>query len=133
MYYTPLRVICAYLSFMWEYKAEVIRVVDGDTVILRVYKEIDFGFKVKQTQSYEGSFRLIGIDTPELRGGTPETKAAGRVAKERLIEILNESSEITARTHKPDNFGRWLVELFIDQEGESVNEQLIREGHAVKM
>lgn len=53
---------------MWEYEAEVIRVVDGDTVYLRVWKELDFGFYIKQRQSYEGSFRLLGIDTPELRG-----------------------------------------------------------------
>lgn len=121
---------------MWEYDAEVLRVVDGDTVYLKVSKDYDFGFKIKQRQSYEGSFRLINIDTPELRGGTDETKQAARDATARLKEILGEAQKLKAVTYKPDNFGRWLVELFVvtdDGQESSINEQLILEGHAVRM
>lgn len=34
-------------------------------------------------------------------------------ATERLKEILGEAQKLKAVTYKPDNFGRWLVELFV--------------------
>ena len=54
----------------YQFDATVVRVIDGDTVRMRV----DVGFGVEITKN----FRLLDIDTPELRGGTEETKAAGR-------------------------------------------------------
>jgi endonuclease YncB( thermonuclease family) len=47
----------------WTYRiAAVVKVHDGDTVTLK----IDLGFDICLT----GTFRLAGIDTPELRGST---------------------------------------------------------------
>lgn len=46
---------------MYSYNANVIRVIDGDTVDL----DIDLGFK---TYLHSVRCRLIGIDTPESRG-----------------------------------------------------------------
>lgn len=127
----------------YEYDAEVIRIVDGDTVILRVFKEVttDFGFHVKETatKEYTGSFRLYGIDTPEPRGRKAQPKPA-KAATERLTELLTGAKRIIARTLKdPDNFGRYLVELTVVipvpapklLEEINVNDTLVAEGHAV--
>ena len=121
----------------YVYDAEVIRVVDGDTVILRVFKEVtvDFGFHLKETviKEYTGNFRLLGIDTPEPRGRKADPIPA-RAATERLKELLATAQRIEARTEKdPDNFGRYLVTLIgHTQAGNyNINETLLKEGHAV--
>jgi len=127
----------------YRYNAEVIRIVDGDTVVLRVFNQttIDFGFHVKQAivQEYTGNFRLAHIDTPEPRGRKAKPKEA-KAATDRLTELLDSAQRIIAQTYKdPDNFGRYLVELIIvvpDTTTEllkevNVNETLVSEGLAV--
>ena len=59
--------------------AEVVRVVDGDTIRLRV----DLGFNTQVTQN----FRLWGIDAPELRG---DERVDGLKAKEFLSSIVSD-------------------------------------------
>lgn len=99
------------------YRAEVIRIVDGDTVHLKVYREWvhqdDFGFYMMEEivvkKSTELSFRLAGINTPELKG---TTYAAGLASKNELARLLSQGS-LRAVTHKPDKYGRWLVDLYV--------------------
>ena len=62
------------------YNAEVIRVVDGDTVIANV----DVGFDMWK----KCNIRLYGIDSPETRTRDLNEKKAGNEAKSRLIELL---------------------------------------------
>ena len=50
---------------MYEYKCEIVRVVDGDTVDVN----IDLGFN---TWLWKERIRLKGIDTPESRTKDPE-------------------------------------------------------------
>jgi len=87
----------------YEYAAELIKVVDGDTVDLR----IDLGFYMSAALR----FRLLGVDTPELRGGTDETKAKARVAKDFVLARLEAADQIRATTYKADSFGRWLADV----------------------
>lgn len=53
---------------LWQYRVELDRVVDGDTVYLLV----DMGMHVHSTQS----IRLRGVDTPELFSGTDRVRGA---------------------------------------------------------
>lgn len=130
------------LSDPYVYNAEVIRVVDGDTVRFRLWKhfehKLDFGFYINEqmssTKSTEMNFRLYGIDTPELRGRgvTEEEKVLAKAAKARVEEMLSEG-EIRVRTYKPDKYGRWLATIWVSRMGETpfnVNHQLVEEGHA---
>ncbi len=108
---------------------DVKRVVDGDTVDL----EIDLGFY--QYGVYR--FRLWGIDTPELRGGTPETKASAREAKafvQDWLETHLSERDVLVSTAKADSFGRWLGTLYtvIDDVAIRLDDELVENGLAVR-
>lgn len=100
----------------YEYKATVVRWIDGDTVELTV----DVGFNL----SYGNHFRLEGIDTPE-RG-----KPGYLEAKARANQIAPPGTVLLATTSKADKYGRWLV--YLHQEvGPPINAILLDEGFAV--
>ena len=113
---------------IYEYNAEITSVYDGDTVTAT----IDLGFNLYTANA---KIRLIGINTPELRGGTEATKAAGLAARDYVRErILNKHVRIISR--KKGKYGRYLAEIYeLNAYGEaihqSLNEQLIVQGHAV--
>lgn len=108
---------------MYEYKAKIIDVYDGDTVTASV----ELGFFV----NVELKLRLFGINTPELRGSEKES---GLLSKKRLEElILNKEVVIKTQKDKQEKYGRWLAEIFIsDNKNTSVNQMLINEGYAKK-
>jgi micrococcal nuclease len=110
---------------IYEYKATLDRVVDGDTVWLNV----DLGFRA----CIRVDFRLYGINTPELVGATRTAGLAAKTALEQLLAL----GPITVTTHKPeptDKYGRWLATIYVESpEGRvDVNYALISEGHAVR-
>ena len=108
---------------LYTYRAKLDRVVDGDTVDA----SIDLGFDVWVKKR----IRLHGVDTPEVRTKDLEEKRLGKIAKERLIEILAAAeNKFLIISHGLDKYGRCLGELFINNQ--SVNKQLITEGVAVK-
>ena len=124
------------------YGAEVVRIIDGDTIRLKVTKnfvfEVDFGFYIKETvttaKSTESNFRLYGIDTPEIRGVSVEEKAKGAAATEELRRLVS-LGPIKVRTYKPDKYGRWLATLFVfppEQDPININESLVEGGYAVE-
>ena len=113
---------------MYEYNAELRRVVDGDTVDVT----IDCGFNMHVKERV----RLKGINTPEFRTRDLEEKERGLAAKARLIEILDSwGNRMIIRTSidKKGKFGRLLGELINPyKEDENANKMLLKEGHAVK-
>jgi len=112
---------------MYEYNATVVYVYDGDTF----HADVDLGFRAHMKKL---KFRMYGIDTPELRGGTDETKAAARAARDRLKElVLNKQVKIYSHRDTTGKYGRWLadVEIEIDGAPQHVNAMLVDEGHAV--
>ena len=116
---------------MYTYKICVLKVVDGDTIDA----EIDLGFDVK----IKKRIRFMGINTPESRTRDLEEKARGLAAKDRVKHLLEGCNNITLKSHGVGKYGRCLGELFIDTvDGkecltlESINELLIKEGHAVE-
>ena len=104
---------------MYTYNIKLDRVIDGDTIDAN----IDLGFDVWVKKRV----RFSGVNTPESRTRDLEEKARGLAAKIKL------------ESHGVGKYGRCLGELHIDvvdgQEKmtlESVNELLIKEGHAVE-
>ncbi len=111
---------------MYEYKAKVHRIIDGDTVDVT----IDLGFEMTTKQR----IRLYGIDTPETRTRDLKEKARGKAAKARLLELLNECDrQIVVRTTKRGKYGRILGKLLHPDTRENFNQTLLKEGHAKRM
>ena len=109
---------------MYEYRATIRRVVDGDTVDIT----LDLGFDIL----YNNRLRLHGIDTPESRTRDLEEKKLGLAAKERVKELCPVGSTVTIKTIKDGRgkFGRILGEIYVGDV--NVNKLLIEEGHAVE-
>ena len=72
---------------MHEYRVEIVKVVDGDTVDV----DIDLGFGIWMKNE---RVRLFGIDTPESRTRDLEEKKYGLAAKQYLIDKLNAGTPI---------------------------------------
>jgi micrococcal nuclease len=106
---------------MFYYKVEVLRIVDGDTVDVRM----DLGFNVW----HKCRVRLLGINAPESRTRDLEEKARGLAAKQWLIDKLD-SKPVEMQSHGTGKYGRVLGELFV--EGVNINQLMIKEGHAVE-
>jgi len=116
---------------MYTYKIKLDRVIDGDTI--DAY--IDLGFDV----SVKKRIRFMGINTPESRTRDLEEKAKGLAAKDRVKNLLEGTDTIILKSHGVGKYGRCLGEIMLDTvDGQekltlvSLNELLIKEGHAVK-
>ena len=108
---------------MYEYKCNITRVVDGDTVDA----EIDCGFDIV----FKSRIRLYGIDSPESRTRDKEEKVKGLAAKEWLSkEFYDAVDPIELQSHGKGKFGRILGEFFIN--GININQSMIDNGHAVE-
>lgn len=98
---------------MYEYKAKIVNVVDGDTFDL----DIDLGFHI----TIRERVRLLNIDTPEKRGAAEE-KELGLAITRYVKEWLEDQPECLIRSYKgTDSFGRWLVDLVLP-DGENISE-----------
>lgn len=112
---------------LYLYSSEVRRVVDGDTLLLRV----DLGFDVH----FDQRVRLRGIDCPEI--STEE----GERAKEFVQNELSNCEVVVVQTFKRiDIYGRYVCDLFylphetdkekIAVKGEFLNQRLLNAGLA---
>jgi len=118
----------------FTYRARVDRVIDGDTLVM----QIDLGFHM----TAKVSVRLLGVDTPELRGGTEESKQRARDAKSFVSLWCNEAMAhavpadewpFVVTTAKGDSFGRWLGRVYVVRTGEELSQALLDNGHAVPL
>ena len=107
---------------MYEYKATIVKVVDGDTVDV----DIDLGF---DTWLHNQRIRLYGIDTPECRTRNKQEKAHGLLAKKYVQETLIVGEVYALRTKEKGKFGRYLGEIKVGRT--TINKLLIKEGLAV--
>ena len=114
---------------MYEYRCEVVRVIDGDTVDV----DIDLGFGVWMKKQ---RIRMYGIDTPESRTRDLEEKKYGLAAKDFLVGMLEDENGIILKTYKDaeGKFGRILGELWrtTNYADKSINEYMIEKHHAVR-
>ena len=127
---------------MYDYKCELDRVVDGDTVDLNVNLGFDIWVKKR--------VRLYGIDAPESRTRDLEEKKMGIAATVALMELIddainfhNGTIRLESKIYERDKFGRVLGILHLDtktftEDGEDtitsivINRWMVQEGHANK-
>jgi len=104
-------------SGMQSYK--VVRVVDGDTVVLLI-------------QGKETRVRLIGVDTPETVHPRKPVQPYGREADHFLKNLLrgeNVYIEHKAGVSEFDRYGRLLAYLYRAPDGLFVNLEIVRQGY----
>ena len=112
---------------MYEYRAKIVRVIDGDTVDV----DIDLGFGIWMKNE---RVRIMGIDTPESRTRDKVEKKFGLAAKEKLKSLLGKSTVLKTQINKKGEdmkgkFGRILGDFTSD--GKKVSKILCEEGFAV--
>ena len=111
---------------MYEYKATLDRVVDGDTMDLI----IDMGFKMTTNQR----IRLANINTPETYGQQHDTEEykAGMKAKNFVIKRLSENDNIVRiETSKlTGKYGRYIGVIWLADSETSLNDELVQKGFA---
>lgn len=111
---------------MYEYKAKLIKVVDGDTADFA----IDVGFKMTTQQR----IRLKGIDTPETwrRKKDSEEYKQGMISKNFVIKRLEENNnEAIVRTDKDTGvYGRYIAVIILADSVVSLNDELVQKGYA---
>ena len=119
------------VKIMYTYKISPLKIVDGDTID----SEIDLGFDIKVKKRV----RFLGMNAPESRTKDLEEKARGLAAKDRVKALLEGCKNIQLKSHGIGKFGRCLGEIMLDMvDGQekltlvSLNELLIKEGHAVE-
>ncbi len=113
---------------MYKYSAELVRVIDGDTVVAM----IDLGFSTWTKKT----IRFYGIDAYESRTRDKEEKVKGLAAKKFVQDILDDSAgKFILQSHGVGKFGRCLGTLLVDNEADetvNINKALITEGLAVE-
>jgi micrococcal nuclease len=119
----------------YHYNAELVRVVDGDTIIVN----IDLGFDIILKNK---TLRLSKIDSYESKINTRAKKQStklgisidevisrGKSGKEWLVEYLK-NKPIIVNTIETDSFGRWLAIVYVGDE--ELNNKLLMEGIALE-
>lgn len=110
---------------MYQYKCEVNRVVDGDTIDVT----LDLGFSIL----HKCRVRLYGIDTPESRTKDLDEKARGKLAAKFLEDSIKSGKEILLKSELKDSkgkYGRVLGSIFVDDL--NINEAMVAQNLAVK-
>jgi micrococcal nuclease len=98
---------------------EVVRVIDGDTVVLMV-------------EGREVTVRLIGLDTPETVHPQKPVEVYGKQASRFTRNLLRgESVYVVHEAGKPerDKYRRLLAYLYRAPDGLFVNAEIIRQGY----
>lgn len=112
---------------MYEYKASVLRVVDGDTIDVMM----DLGFDTWVRKR----IRLYGINCPETRTRDKKEKKAGLKAKALVENIVTEyKNTCRIKSKTIGKYGRVVAEVFFDINKEEyicLNDLLLDTGNAV--
>ena len=111
--------ISGFLIFTFQARADSLRIIDGDTIVLN-------GEKI----------RFLGIDTPEsyYRGKkqfcylNEEKIDCANLSKLQLKEKIGANSISCEREKNKDRYGRTVAECFVN--GESLSKFMVRSGYA---
>jgi len=114
---------------MYTYRAEALRIVDGDTVDL----EIQLGFEV----AIQIRARLYGVNTPEIHGIAKDSEEYKKgIEAQQFLARLIMNRELIVKTikDKKGKYGRYLAEIWVREDfpdKPSVNQRLLDGGYGV--
>ena len=102
---------------------KVIKVYDGDTITI--------ASKLPNMDKpiYRFHVRLNGIDTPEIKGKTPEEKVLAFQAKEALNQLIF-GKIVTLKNINTEKYGRILADVYLDNV--NISDWMIQHKYAVK-
>ena len=115
---------------VYEYQAEILHVVDGDTLKARV----DLGFYVHA----EVTLRLARINAPEmptaLRPDGRGQDLPGQLARAFVCQELEPVTMLRVATRKTGKYGRWIAEVVYQVRGQpgvwhNLSDRIVAEGH----
>lgn len=108
---------------IYRYRANVVRVVDGDTFDA----EVDLGFSIK----FKIRFRVDDFDAPEtFRPKNEAEKAHGQQATTRAEQLMLNKEVIIESTKTPGIYGRYGARVFLPEfNGEQFAKIMINEGY----
>lgn len=108
-------------------EAEVIRVVDGDTIVVSLYGQ-------------EERIRLIGIDAPEsVSSNEEENSVFGKMASEYTEAVLQSGMTVflTFDEEREDKYGRMLAYVWTNSDLQNIDnlfqKQILADGYAIAM
>jgi micrococcal nuclease len=115
---------------MFQYEAQVLRIVDGDTLWLSV----DLGFKIH----YQIDVRLAHINAPEIANFTLDGITNPAIIY--INQCVPVGSTCVVEISRAEKYGRWLGTIFylkgsklrdeILRAGSSLNDELVARGYA---
>lgn len=110
---------------MYEYKATVKRIIDGDSLVL----DIDLGFYMFMNET---KIRLYGLDTPEMNSEDSLLRLQAIMATRYLFDNLQVGEKVVIKTvlDKREKYGRLLATI-IKKDGLNINEGLIQNKLAI--
>jgi micrococcal nuclease len=101
--------------------ADVIRVIDGDTLALRARIWIGLDLVVNA--------RIRGIDTPEINGKCDREKAMAAAARAHLVGLVAEGNVRLRQIENDKYAGRVLADI-ATEDGTDLREAMLGSGHA---
>jgi endonuclease YncB( thermonuclease family) len=95
-------------------KGKVIKVYDGDTITIAA--------KLPYSKSllYRFQVRLLGIDSPEMKGHTEEEKTAAHNSQ-RALEALVLHNILYLENTQQEKYGRILSDIFVIRDGKKIH------------
>jgi endonuclease YncB( thermonuclease family) len=102
---------------------KVVKVYDGDTITIAAKLE-----NCIDSPIYRFSVRLNGIDTPEIKGGSPHQKELAMSARDALnAKVMGKI--VVLKNTSLEKYGRVLADVFL--EDENMSEWMISNKYAV--
>lgn len=103
------------------FNGEVIKVLDGDTLSVRVHVWIG--------QQLVTDVRIKGIDTPELRGHCPAERAKAIAARDHVIALLK-NGRVILRDIRLEKYAGRVLATVTATDGTIIGDDLIARGLA---
>ncbi|MDH4230272.1 MAG: thermonuclease family protein [Nitrospirota bacterium] len=108
-------------TFSGPYQAEVVRVIDGDSIAVNV---LSWPHETKQI-----IIRLSGLDAPELHGSPTCEKQLAEAARAFVADKLAPGTTVTVSNLRPDKYsGRYLAQMAVG--GADLGDAILKAGHA---
>jgi len=128
-------IICA-ITFSTQVNADKFTVkyrscYDGDTCRIDFIKNITENYIVPKFFALNERIRIVGIDTPEIKGKCLQEKRLAIKARDYLNYTLKKANSIVIdidNNNKLDSLGRYLAVLYVDDI--NINNLMLARGYA---